>query len=168
MTSHDAYTSGTSKVSHSSIITAVEDGGSYSNNRRLWGAVYYKVFQCIEHSADRNSSSAVPVLWLHTARRQHISCRSSARRCLIIIHPISRTSRPVISFFSYTLRNSRPVSVTVFKMIERRRWVSQWFQSQAADFYGTGYKSWSHDLINFSIPEMIMLKNSSKLAASFQ
>ena len=30
---------------------------------------------------------------------QHISCRSSAGMCLIIIHPIARTSRPVISIF---------------------------------------------------------------------
>ena len=54
---------------------------------------------------------------------QHISCRSSAGRCLII-HCTARISRPVISIFSYTSRNSCPVSVSVFRMIERRRWVS--------------------------------------------
>ena len=36
---------------------------------------------------------------------QHISCRSSARRYLIIL-PIARTSRPAISIFSYTWSNS--------------------------------------------------------------
>ena len=52
---------------------------------------------------------------------QHISCKNSAGRCLIIIHRISRTSRPVISIFSYTSRNSCPVSVSVFRMTKRRR-----------------------------------------------
>ena len=32
--------------------------------------------------------------------------------------------------------------------------VTQWFQSQAADFYDTGYKSWSHGMTNFSILEV--------------
>ena len=41
---------------------------------------------------------------------QHISCRSSAGRYLII-HPIARTSRPVISIFCYASRNSCPVRV---------------------------------------------------------
>ena len=31
--------------------------------------------------------------------------------------------------------------------------VTQWFQSQAADFYDTGYKSWSHGMTNVSIFE---------------
>ena len=52
------------------------------------------------------------------------SCRSSAGRCLIFIHPIVRISRPVISVSCYTSRNSSPVSVRVFRMTERRRWVS--------------------------------------------
>jgi hypothetical protein len=49
--------------SHSSIVAAVEDEGSYSSSRRLWSAVSDKVVECTEHSADRNSSSAVPGLW---------------------------------------------------------------------------------------------------------
>ena len=44
--------------------------------------------------------------------------------------------------------------------------MSQWFQSQAADFYDTGYKSWSHGKTNVSIPEVNMLKNISILAVS--
>ena len=44
--------------------------------------------------------------------------------------------------------------------------VTQWFQSQAADFYDTGDKSWSHGMTNVSIPEVNMLKNSSTLAVS--
>ena len=70
---------------------------------------------------------------------QHISCTSSTGRCLIIIRPISRTSCWVISIFSYISRNSCPVSVSVFRMSERRRWMSHStvVPIQAADFYDT-------------------------------
>ena len=44
--------------------------------------------------------------------------------------------------------------------------VTQWFQSQAADFHDTGYKSWSHGMTNVSMPEVNTLKNSSTLAVS--
>ena len=44
--------------------------------------------------------------------------------------------------------------------------VTQWFQSQAADFYDMGYKSWSHGMANVSITEVNMSKNSSNLAVS--
>ena len=37
----------------------------------------------------------------HSEEGQHISCRSSAGRCLII-HPVARTSSPVISIIYYT------------------------------------------------------------------
>ena len=55
--------------SHSNIVEAVEDWGSYSSTRRLWSAVYGKVPECTKQSADLNSSSTVPGLWPHTARR---------------------------------------------------------------------------------------------------
>ena len=42
--------------------------------------------------------------------------------------------------------------------------VTQWFQSQAADFYDKGYKSWSHGMTNVSIQEVNMLTNISTLA----
>ena len=44
--------------------------------------------------------------------------------------------------------------------------MSQWFQSQAVDIYNTRYKSWFHGIINVSIQEVNMLKNSSTLAVS--
>ena len=44
--------------------------------------------------------------------------------------------------------------------------VTQWLQSQAANFYDTGYKNWSHDMTNVSLPEVDMMKNSSTLAVS--
>jgi hypothetical protein len=37
---------------------------------------------------------------------------------------------------------------------------TQWFQSQAADFYDTVYKSWSHGMTNVSVPVANMLKKS--------
>ena len=42
--------------------------------------------------------------------------------------------------------------------------MSQWFLSQAAELYDTGYKSWSQDMTKVSIPEVNMMKNSSTLA----
>ena len=42
----------------------------------------------------------------------------------------------------------------------------QMFQSQAADFYDIGYKSWSHGMTNVSFPEVNMFKNSSTLVLS--
>ena len=77
---------------------------------------------------------------------QHISWRSSIGRCLIIIHRIVQTPCPVISIFSNTSRNSCLVSISILRMTERWTWVSQWFQSQVADLYITGYKSWSHGM----------------------
>ena len=55
---------------------------------------------------------------------QHISCRCSAGRYLFVIHLIARISRPVISIFPYISRYSCLVSVSVFRMTERHRWVS--------------------------------------------
>ena len=55
--------------SHSSIVEAVEDEGSYSSTRRLRSAVCVKIFECTEHSVDRNASSAVPGQWPHTTPR---------------------------------------------------------------------------------------------------
>ena len=55
--------------SHISNVAAAEDEGSYSITRRLWSAVCDKIFECTEQSTDQNSSSTVPGLWPHTARR---------------------------------------------------------------------------------------------------
>jgi hypothetical protein len=43
---------------------------------------------------------------------------------------------------------------------------TQWFQSQAADFYDTVYRSWSHGMTNVSVPVANMLKKSWTLAVS--
>ena len=73
---------------------------------------------------------------------QHISCRSSAGRCLIIILPIARTSRPVIfhnflhlkKFLSgqrQRIQNDREAEMNV----------TDWCKSSAADFYDTGIQN---------------------------
>ena len=44
--------------------------------------------------------------------------------------------------------------------------VTQWFQSQAAEFYNTGIQKLVPQYDKSSIPEVNMLKNSSTLAVS--
>ena len=96
---------------------------------------------------------------------QHISCRSSAGRCLIIIHPIVRTSHLVISIFSYTSRNSCPVSVSFIRMTEAE------MNATVVPISGDRLlrhriQKLSHGMTNFSISEVNMLKNSSTFAVS--
>ena len=106
MTSHDAFTSGTSRA-----LTVA----SFQ---------WLKIEALIPSPADcevrsvikfLNAKSMAPIeihrqlcqVYGHTRLDgQHISCRSSDGWCLISMHPISRTSRPAISIFSYTSRNS--------------------------------------------------------------
>ena len=42
----------------------------------------------------------------------------------------------------------------------------QWFQTQVADFYDTGFKSWSRGMTNASIPKINILKNCPELSVS--
>ena len=91
---------------------------------------------------------------------QHISCRSSAVRRSIIIHPIARTSRPVISIFYYTSRNYCSANIAF----------SEWQRGGDECYSGSnprqqtsttqGCKSWSHGMRNVPIPEVNMLKSS--------
>ena len=162
MTSHDACTRGTSwflKVASlqglnlHAVIPAPADCD--------------QVFERKERSADRKSSSALPGLWPHTALRSTHSCRSSAGKVLNHSPPYSPDLAP--SDFHLFLH------LTKFLFGQRQRFqndreaemsVTQWFQSQAADFYNTGYKRWSHGMTNVSIPEANMLKNSSTLGVN--
>ena len=99
---------------------------------------------------------------------QHFSCSSSAGRCLII-HPIVWTSPPVISTFSYTSRNSSPVSISVFRMTERRRWVSHSGSNPRRQTSTTqGYKTWSNDMTNVPIADVNMLIMAQHLLYLFQ
>ena len=63
-----------------------------------------------------------------------ISCRISAGGCLFIIHPISRTSRPVIFIILYLKKFLFGQRQRFQNTREAEMSVTQWFQSQAADF----------------------------------
>ena len=115
MRSHDACTSGTSRV-----LTVA------SLQRLKMEALIRAPADCEVLSVIKffNAQSIAPFeihcqlcqVYGHTRiDGQHFSSRSSAARYLIFIHPIARTSRPVISIFSYTSRNSCPVRVSVFE-----------------------------------------------------
>ena len=110
--------------SYNSIVAAVEDGGSYFNTCRPWSVICDKVYECTEHSANLNPSSAVSGLWSHTTRRMvNISCRNSAGRCLIIIHRIARTSRPV-RFSSFLT----PQEISVRSTASFSEWQRGWYE----------------------------------------
>ena len=138
MRSHDGCTSWTSRILTVASLQRFEDGGSYSTARRLWNVVCFTLFECTEHSADRNSSSAVPDLCPHTARRSTHLLQEFGWE--VFNHPpYSRTSRPVISIFSYNSRNSSSVSVRGFTMTGGDQ-LLQWLEFQVADFYDTDTK----------------------------
>ena len=104
--------------------------------------------------------------WPHTARQSTHLLQEFTWEVFNRLVAYSPELTPGDFHFFYTSRNSCPVKDSVFRMTERRRWVSEWFQSQAAEFYDTGYKSWSHGMTNISILVVSVLKNSSTLAAS--
>ena len=141
MTYHDACTSGTSRVL--SVAPLKMEAIIPAHVDYEW--LFVIKFLNTQSMAPIEIHRQLCQVYVHTRNDgQHISCRSSLGRCLIIFHPMARTSRPVIFIFSYTSRNSCPISVSVFIMTERRRWVPQWFQSQAAEFFDTEYKNCSH------------------------
>ena len=121
------------------------------------------VFQCTEHSTDLNSSTAAPGLWPHTARR---STDLQEFGWEVFNHP---PYSPGLDFSDlYLLLHLKKFLFGQSQRFQNGRdtemSVTHWFKSQASDFYDTGYKSWFHGMINVSILEESMLKNSSMLA----
>ena len=164
MTSHDPCTCRNSRVLTIASLQGLKMEALIPVPTEVWSMINFL-----------NAQSIVPIkihhqlceVYGHTRLDgQLVSCRSSAGRCLIIIHPIAWTSCPVIAIFSYTSRNFCPDSISVFKITEWQRWVSQSFQSQVADFYDIRYKSWSQNMTNVLILKVNMLKNSSTFAVS--
>ena len=144
------------------------EGGSYSSTHQLWSAICNKVSECTEHRADQNPSSAVPGPWPHTVRRSTQLLQEFGWEVFnhhppyspIFAHSIFHLFLRLKKFLSGERRRSQndreaEKSVTL-----------QWSQSQAADFYDTGYESCSYGMTNVSIPEVNMLKSSSTLAVS--
>ena len=132
MTSHDACASGTSRVL-TVIVATVEDGGSYSSSRRLWNAVFDKIFECTEHNADRNLSTVVPAViprfLFHKIVTEYLLFRKLCIRWvpkqLAPEHKAKRMESPltIMCFIiSYTSRNSYPATVSIFRITEGRRW----------------------------------------------
>ena len=148
MTSHDACISGTSRV-----LTVA------SFQRLKMEALIPAPANCEVRVVLKflNAQSIAPIeihrqlcqIYGHTRLDgQRISCSSSGR-CLVIIHPIVRTSRPPIFIFSYISRNSCPDSVSVFRTTKRRRWVSHSGSNPRRQISTTQeYKSCSHGMIN--------------------
>ena len=148
MRSHDACTS----TSHSSIVAAVEDGGSYSSSRRLWSVIFDKVFEYTEHSSDRNSSSAVPAVFpadlrslLHKIVMEHllfINCAPGG--CQSSWHQNKKQSawRQYWQYCgpSFLIRQEFPVrSESAFSECQRGRYECYTvIPIPAADFYDTG------------------------------
>ena len=141
MTSHDTCISRTSllltvislqRLKMKVLITAPSDC-------EVRSAIKFLHAQSIAPIKIHHQLCQVYGLCQHTAHSQQISCRSSAGRCLIIIHPTARTSHTVISIFSYTSKNSCLGPRQCFQNDrEAEMSVTQWFQSQAADCYDTG------------------------------
>ena len=166
MWSYDACTSGTSRVLIS-IVAAVKDGDSYSSSRRLWRAVCDNVSKCTKHSADRNSSSALPGLRPHTARRSTHLLQEFGWEVFNHHPPFSPELAP--SYFHLFLHLKKFLSGWLQRFQNNREAemsATQWLQTQAADFCDTGYQIWSNGMTNLLIPEVNMLKNSSTLAVS--
>ena len=86
---------------------------------------------------------------------QHISCRNSVGRCLIIIHPDFAPSdfhiflhlKKFLFGQRQRLQNAREAEISVTM-----------FQSQSTDLYDTGYNSWSHGTTYVTITEVNMLE----------
>ena len=69
MTSHDVCTSGTSRVLTVASLQRLKIEALIPAPADCEVRSTIKVYDSTEHSADRNSLSAVPGLWPHTARR---------------------------------------------------------------------------------------------------
>ena len=98
MTSHNACTSGTSRVLTIASLQRLKMRGSYSSSRRQWSTVCDKVFDCTEHNADRISSSAVSAVisrsLLYQIVTEHLLFRKlCARRVPKILTSKHKTKR---------------------------------------------------------------------------
>ena len=91
MTSHDACTSGIPEFSQQQRCIGWRWRLLFQHPPAVKCGLGY-VFECREHSADEIHRQLWQVYGPTRLGGLHISCRSSAGKCLIIIHPIVRTS----------------------------------------------------------------------------
>ena len=124
-----------------------------------------KVFECTEHSADLNPSSAVPGLWPHTTRRSTHHLQEFNWEVFNHHPPYSSDLAP--SDFHLSLHLKKFLSGQQQRFQNDREEMSvKVVPIQGEYFYDTGYKSCSHGMANVSISDVTMLKNSLTLAAS--
>ena len=119
MTLHDACTSGTSRVlteasfQRLKIEALIPAPADY----KLLSVIKFLNAQSIELIEFHHQLCRI---YAHTRLDgQHISCRNSIGRCLIIIRSIARTSRPFISIFFLTSQKIPAQSASAFS--ERQR-----------------------------------------------
>ena len=111
------------------------------------------VFKCTKHSADRHSSSSLPGVWPHTTRRStHLLQKVGWE---VFNHPPYNPDLVRSDFHLFLpSRNSWPVIVNVYRMTEKRRWVSHSGSNLP------GGRLLRHRDIKV-VPEVNMLKSSS-------
>ena len=112
-----------------------------------------KVFECTEHSADRNSSSGIPDLSPHTARRSTHLLQEFGWEVYNRHPPFS----PDIAHSDFNLL----LHLKKFLSGQRQRFQNNREEEMSVTVVPIpGYRSWSHGKTNVSIPEVNMLKNS--------
>ena len=137
LTSHDACTSRTSRILRVALLQQLKI-------EAFIPAPIVCEVQCMRKFLNAQSIALIKIhrqlcqvygyTWLDG---QHISCRSSTERCLVITHSIAQTSLPSDFHLFLHLRNSSPVTVSVFRMTVADMSVTVWFQCKATDFYDT-------------------------------
>ena len=161
MTSHDAFISGTSRVL---IVASLQ---RFKMEALIPAATNCEVRSVIKFLRNkRRGILGAEVVLLHDNARPHTVLGSTHLlhefSWEVFSHPPFIPDLAPSDFHIFLLsRNSCPVSVGVLRMTKRQRWVSQWFQSQAATSTTQAYKSWSHGLTNVSVLEVNIWKNSS-------
>ena len=164
----------------SSIVVAVAVGGSYSSFCRLWNAICNNVFECKEHSAYLNSSSAVPAIisrrflapcCIKLSRSTWCSENCASGWCQSKWHQRAKQSArsqhwQLWSIFSYASRNSCPSAPVFSEWQSGRDECQSGSNSRRQTSTTQEYKSWSHGMRIVLIQEMDLLKNSSTLAVS--
>ena len=162
MTSHGACTSGTSRVlaveslqrlKMEALIPALADGVV-----SLW----YYLFGCTEHSADRNSSRSTRI------RRVESSNFDSDQSDWDYFRGFPLPSRQMLCWISITMihltiihkiHKSQNIKTENCKRILDTRWVSQSCSIPRRQTSATqGYKSRFNGMANVSVPEVNMLK----------
>ena len=166
MTSHDACTSGTSRVLTVASLQRLKIEAPTAVPTDCEREVQSMItFLNAQHNPDRHLSSAVPGLRPHTARWRTYLLQEFGWE-VFNHHPLYSPDLAPSDFHIFLHLKKFLFGQRQRFQNDRWRWVSQWFQTQAAEFHDTGYKSWSHCMTYAWIPELITLKSSWTLAVS--